>query len=881
MKKVAAKTIYLSDYCPPDFLILKTELHFDLGDSATRVKSRLSMRRHPRAQVKGSPLVLDGEDLELVSLSLDGKLLPPDAYHLDEISLSVAEVPDEFILEVETRINPAANTRLEGLYLSSGNFCTQCEAESFRRITYFLDRPDIMSIFTVTLVADTDCYPVLLANGNPVAQGAVGDNRHFATWNDPYPKPAYLFALVAGKLNFIEDTHTTASGRSVQLRIYVEPHNIDKCTHAMASLKKAMRFDEERFGLEYDLDLYMIVAVDDFNMGAMENKGLNIFNSKYVLARPDIATDEDYINIESVIAHEYFHNWTGNRVTCRDWFQLSLKEGLTVFRDQSFTAETTLGALKRIQDVRLLRTHQFAEDASPMAHPICPASYMEVNNFYTLTVYEKGAEVVRMYETLLGREGFRRGLDLYFQRHDGQAVTTEDFLQAMSDANGENLRQFQRWYDRAGTPEVIVRDEWDEANGRYTLILCQIDSSTPGQAEKQPFLMPFAVSLLDQHGQEMPCKLSGDDHPASSMRVLHLQDAEQRFEFEGLSARPLPSLNRNFSAPIKVIYPYTDQQLAFLAAEDSDPFNRWDAGQQLYQRLLRVEITSAWTENPRAIPQGLFKAFQGVLDDDSLSPSIKTECLILPNESLLAEDMMPTDPDAIHNTRERMRLALAHHFNPRWHEIYVRYGISAPYRFNAEAAGNRRLRNLALAYLALIEDDDAQKLCWRQFKSADNMTESLGALSALIQIGGEQRAEALQEFYAHWHNEPLVLDKWFALQAGIQESGTLDRVRDLIRHPAFSIHNPNRVRALIYTFALRNPTGFHALDGSGYRFVADQVLAIDPDNPQVAARLVKVFTHWRDYGLHRQNMMRTELERMLSVSLSRDVYEIVSKSLEN
>jgi aminopeptidase N len=881
MKEATPRTIYLKDYRAPAFLIERTELRFELGEESTQVNARLRVQRNPAADTPDAPLVLDGEELELLAVRLDGRELQSHEWLQDADSLTLANVPDAFVLEIVNCIKPQENTRLEGLYKSSGNFCTQCEAEGFRRITYYLDRPDVMSVFTTTVVADAQRYPVMLSNGNPVEQGESGEGRHFVTWHDPHPKPSYLFALVAGDLACIEDGYTTASGREVALRIYVEPHNADKCAHAMASLKKSMRWDEQRFGLEYDLDIYMVVAVDDFNMGAMENKGLNVFNSKYVLARPDTATDIDHERIEGVIAHEYFHNWTGNRVTCRDWFQLSLKEGLTVFRDQSFTAEMTAGAVKRIDDVRLLRTHQFAEDSGPMAHPVRPPSYMEINNFYTVTVYEKGAEVVRMYEALLGREGFRRGMDLYFERHDGQAVTTDDFLAAMADANGEDLTQFRRWYEQAGTPRVRVEDDWDEENGRYTLTLRQSCPSTPGQKEKQPFLIPFAVGLLDAEGWDLPLRPAGGTEAQGTTRVLRLTEAEQEFVFEGLNVRPLPSLNRGFSAPVRVEYPYADSQLAFLAAHDSDSFNRWDAGEQLAVRVMLELAEDHQSGRPLTLPAGFITAFAAVLADESLDAAVKAEMLSLPGEAWLADAMDVVDPDAIHAARDYARRALASELEAQWLAAYHANSLSGAYRYAPQDAGARRLRNLALDYLASLDSVPTRKLALNQFGEADNMTDSLAALAALMRTGGEERERALEIFYERWKNEPLVLDKWFTLQAMVQRPGTLERVRQLMHDPAFSIRNPNRVRALVGAFAQGNPTGFHAADGSGYRFIGEQVQALDGLNPQVAARMVGVFSRWRRYDDGRQAQMKAELERLQTLELSRDVYEIVSKSLEN
>lgn len=883
MKESTPKNIYLKDYLPPDFLIEETFLHFDLGDQSTRVSTRLQIKRSPSA-LPDAPLVLNGEDLELRSVILNGASLPPSAWQSTGESLTLSNVPDDFTLEIETRIYPQDNTRLEGLYQSAGNFCTQCEAEGFRRITYYLDRPDVMSVFTTTVVADAKRYPVLLSNGNPVESGTLEDGRHFATWHDPYPKPCYLFALVAGNLACEKGEYITASGRRVDLRLYVEPHNADKCAHAMASLKKAMQWDESCFGLEYDLDIYMIVAVDDFNMGAMENKGLNIFNSQFVLARPDTATDTDYEHIEGVIAHEYFHNWTGNRVTCRDWFQLSLKEGLTVFRDQSFTADMTSGSVKRISDVRMLRTHQFAEDASPMAHPVRPEAYMEINNFYTVTIYEKGAEVVRMYETLFGRDGFRRGLSLYFKRHDGQAVTTDDFMSAMADANEWDLQQFRRWYEQAGTPVVTIEDDWDAASGCYTLHLRQSCPPTPGQPEKQPFLIPFKIGLIGSDGQDKKLCLEGEsDDIVETERVFPLVDTEQSFRFSDLDERPIPSLNRGFSAPVQVVYPYEIQQLAFLAAHDSDPFNRWDAGESYALNVLLRLIADTQAGNPLVLPAAFIDSIAMTLSDETLPPGLRAEMLSLPGEAWIAEQLDPINPEAVHRARSFVRQTLAAELKSQWLTIYHKFAPAAGaiYQYTPEEAGHRRLRNLALGYLTMLDQADQRRLAYAQFEQADNMTDALGALHALSQTEGPEWSRALNAFYLRWRENPLVLNKWFGLQAMRQHPDTMTQVEELMHHPAFSMRNPNRVRALIGAFAQGNPTGFHAADGSGYRFVAAQVRALDALNPQIAARLVKVFSRWRRYTSDRQLLMRRELEKLAESHCSRDVYEIVNKSLED
>lgn len=881
MKKGKPRTIHLKDYTPPPYLIDRVELVVELGEEVTVVRSTLAVRSNPDGPGDQSALVLNGEGLELETLTLDGRRLTAQEYRLTAETLTVPAVPERFELETLTRIRPQENTELEGLYKSSGNFCTQCEAEGFRKITYFLDRPDIMAVYTTKIVADKVRYPVLLSNGNLVERGELGDNRHFATWHDPFPKPSYLFALVAGRLACREDTYRSRSGRDIALKIYVEQHNADKCEHAMSSLKKAMRWDEETFGLEYDLDVYMIVAVDDFNMGAMENKGLNIFNSKCVLARPDTATDQDYQNIEGVIGHEYFHNWTGNRVTCRDWFQLSLKEGLTVFRDQEFSADMSSRAVKRINDVRQLRTYQFAEDAGPMAHPVRPQSYIEINNFYTVTVYEKGAEVVRMYQTLLGREGFREGLALYLRRHDGQAVTTDDFAAAMADANGYDLAQFKRWYDQAGTPELVVSGTWDAQGHRYTLDVAQAWAPTPGQPDKQPVYIPLKVGLLAPDGQDMPLHLVGESSAGDTSRVLVVQAAQQRFTFVNVPEPPVPSLLRGFSAPVNVRFDYSDEQLAFLLAHDSDAFARWDAGQRLTLRHLKRLVEDYRRGVPLRIEAVFLEAFEKLIQDRGLDSALLAEALTLPGEAYIAEQMDQVDVDAIHAARKVLQRALAEALESRFAEGYHNNRVNQRYRFDAADAGRRRLSNLCLAYLTTLDKPDYCALALEQYRRSDNMSDTMGALHALIHRDCSQRDEALQAFHDRWQGDALVMDKWFALQAMSTRTDTLDTVKRLMGHPLFTLKNPNKVRALIGAFANANPVNFHQASGAGYEFVGDRILELDGLNPQVAARLARGFSRWKHYDEARQAKMRAQLQRIAALSsLSKDVFEVVSKSLE-
>ncbi len=881
MKK--PETVYLRDYTPPDYLVDRVFLRFELGEEATLVRSRLRLRRNPAVTAAASrPLLLDGQDLELLTLRLNGVELSSADYRSDDTRLEVAGVPEYFELDVVTRIYPHKNTALEGLYQSGGNFCTQCEAEGFRKITYFLDRPDVMASYTTTIVADKTRYPVLLSNGNLVDSGELDQGRHWATWNDPFKKPSYLFALVAGHLAYVEDVFVTCSGRTVTLRIYVEPENLDQCEHAMRSLKQAMAWDEAVFGREYDLDIYMIVAVGDFNMGAMENKGLNIFNTKFVLAKPEAATDIDYQGIESVIAHEYFHNWTGNRVTCRDWFQLSLKEGLTVFRDQQFSADMGSAGVKRISDVRILRASQFSQDAGPMAHPVRPQSYMEINNFYTVTVYNKGAEVVRMIYNLLGQQGFRRGMDLYFERHDGQAVTTDDFVNAMEGASGIDLGQFRRWYDQAGTPELACEGVYDPAQRTYTLKLSQSCPPTPGQEAKEPFHIPVAVGLLDDAGNDLPLRLEDELEPGATTRMLELREPEAVFRFVDVPTAPVPSPLRGFSAPVKLRMDWRDEELEFRLAHDSDDFNRWEAGQMLATRLILRLVQ----EREQAIgwqrPEPFCEAFARVIGATGVDAALRTEVLTLPSESYLAEQMARVDVDGIHEARNFVRRALAQRLREDWFVLYQTHADTGTYRIDTEAIGRRRLKNRALEMLMQLNEPDILGLCLEQFRQARNMTDELAALGLLANTDCPERSDALAAFHRRWRHEPLVVDKWFALQATSRLPGTLGEVQALVHHPDFHMENPNKVRALIGSFCQANPVRFHAADGSGYRFVADHVLMLNGFNPQIAARLLSALTRWRKFDEARQGLMRAQLERILAEpSLSPDVYEIASKTLDN
>ncbi len=893
MRTDTAAAIYRKNYIAPAYRVQTVELGFDLDPVATRVASRLTLQRD--AGAASDELVLYGDELQLVQLRMNGKAVPERAYRLDAGTLRIAAAPRRVTLEIETITHPDKNTSLMGLYVSNGNFFTQCEAEGFRKITYFPDRPDVMAKYTVMLRADKQKYPVLLSNGNLIEQGELGDGRHYAKWEDPFKKPSYLFALVAGRLVCQEQKFRLQSGREVLLQVWVEAGNLDKTRHAMDSLRNAIRWDERRFGLELDLDRFMIVAVGDFNMGAMENKGLNIFNTKYVLANPKLATDADYAGIESVVGHEYFHNWTGNRVTCRDWFQLSLKEGLTVFRDQEFSADmigTDSGrTVKRIDDVRVLRQAQFPEDDGPMAHPVRPDSYVEINNFYTVTVYEKGAEVVRMYQTLLGRDGFRTGMDLYFQRHDGQAVTCDDFRAAMADANGRDLSQFERWYSQAGTPRVAVATNYDARNHTYDISLTQSCPPTRGQPEKLPFHIPVALGLLDGAGRDMPLRLHGVGNAiatdsAPTTLVLELTAAQQTFRFTQVAEKPVPSLLRNFSAPVIMEFEYSDAELAFLMAHDSDPFNRWDAGQRLAMRQLlaltrKAQDGTAFDASDAAGTTGLVDALRTMLNDAALDPAFRELVLALPSETVLAEQMEVIDPQAIHAARQFLRATLGHALRADFLRAYQEQQTPGAYRPDAVSAGRRALKNCALAYLAEADDAESHTLAQDQYAQAGNMSDRLAALTTLVNGSAPSRAAALAQFYADFRQEALVIDKWFALQA-MARSTDVAAVRTLMQHPAFTLHNPNRARSLIFVFCNGNPSAFHAVDGSGYHFWAEQVIALNATNPQLAARLARSLDRWRKFAPAAQKKMRTALQRVAATpKLSKDVLEVITKSLAN
>jgi len=876
------KPTLLTEYRPPDFLIDEVDLSFSLGEDETIVTSNLVLRRNPAAGTPHAPLRLDGEELELLSVALDGA--PPldaDRYRVEpDGALILPAVPDAFRLEIVVRIKPQLNSALSGLYTSGGNFCTQCEAEGFRRITYFLDRPDVSAKYRVWIDADKQRYPVLLSNGNPAEHGDRPDGRHFAIWEDPHPKPSYLFALVAGDLVAHRDEFTTRSGKTVPLAIWVRRGDEDKCAHAMESLKASMRWDEETYGLEYDLDVFNIVAVSDFNMGAMENKGLNIFNTRYVLANPDTATDTDYENIESVIAHEYFHNWTGDRVTCRDWFQLSLKEGLTVFRDQQFSADMGSEAVCRIADIRALRASQFPEDAGPLAHPVQPQSYLRIDNFYTATVYNKGAELIRMMHTLLGRDGFRRGMDLYIERHDNSAATIPDFVSAMQDASGIDLSEFARWYHQAGTPEITIEDRYDADTKSFELTVSQKTPPTPGQPRKQRVPIPIAMGLLGPNGDEMPTRLVGETASHDGTRLLVCDQPRQIFRFVDVPAPPVPSLLRGFSAPVKLQGVPLDR-LKFLAIHDTDPVARWDAGQRAAIAVLleRVALVRAGKTLPPLDPD-LIAAMRHTLADAAPDHAFAAEALSLPSEATLADEMTIVDVEAIHAVREDARAAIAAALATALGETYRNLTDTGPYKADGESIGRRALRNVCLAYLAAGNSEGGARLAKAQFDAQQNMTDVLAALSVLTDIDSTERRAALAAFYQRWQDDPLVVDKWFALQARSSLPGTIAAVRGLTRHSAFTRANPNRLRALIGTFSQGNQLHFHDASGAGYAFLADEVITLDADNPQVAARMVQALGQWRRFDPARQTLMKAQLQRIHDrPGLSTNTFEMVSKSL--
>ena len=866
-----SKTVrYLKDYQTPAYRILETDLHFDIAEPQTVVKSRLTVE----PQRVGEPLVLDGS-AKLLSVKINGVAAD---YVLEGETLTIAGVPSErFTVEVETEILPAENKSLMGLYASGGNLFTQCEPEGFRKIAFYIDRPDVMSKFTTTIVADKKRYPVLLSNGNKIDGGEFSDGRHWVKWEDPFAKPSYLFALVAGDLAVTEDRFTTMSGRNVKIEFYTTEADKPKVGFAVESLKNAMKWDETRFGLEYDLDIFMVVAVGDFNMGAMENKGLNIFNTKFVLADSRTATDTDFEGIESVVGHEYFHNWTGNRVTCRDWFQLSLKEGLTVFRDQEFSGDRASRAVRRIENIRLLRQHQFPEDAGPTAHPVRPASYEEMNNFYTMTVYEKGAEVVRMYHTLLGEEGFQKGMKLYFQRHDGQAVTCDDFRAAMADANGINLDQFALWYSQAGTP--VLEAEGRLKNNIFELTIKQTVPTTPDMADKQPMMIPVKIGLLNRNGEAVAFDYQGK---RATEAVLLLTEAEQTFQFEGVTEAVVPSLLRGFSAPVHLNYPYSDDDLLLLLAHDSDAFTRWEAAQTLYRRAVAANLAalSDGVELPKH--EKLLAAVEKVISDDLLDNAFKALLLGVPSEAELWDGAENIDPLRYHQAREALLDTLAVHFLPKWHELNRQAAKqeNQSYEYSPETAGWRTLRNVCRAFVLRADPAHIETVAEKYGEMAQNMTHEWGILSAVNGNESDTRNRLLAQFADKFSDDALVMDKYFALVGSSRRSDTLQQVQTALQHPKFSLENPNKARSLIGSFS-RNVPHFHAEDGSGYRFIADKVIEIDRFNPQVAARLVQAFNLCNKLEPHRKNLVKQELQRIRAQEgLSKDVGEIVGKILD-
>ncbi len=872
------KPIFLSDYSAPAYRTEAVALEFDIRDGETVVHSTLTVQRQDAG---ATMLELDGEELELMALTVDGQTLSDNAYTLTETGLTLHGLGERHEVAITTRIRPEENTALEGLYRSSQMYCTQCEAQGFRKITYYQDRPDVLAQFRTTIVADGDRYPNLLSNGNKIAEEVREDGRTAVTWEDPFPKPSYLFALVAGNLEVLEDSFTTMSGREVTLQIFSEAHNIGQCGYAMDVLKRSMRWDEERFGREYDLDIFMIVAVEDFNMGAMENKGLNIFNTSCVLASPDTATDAAYQRVEAVVAHEYFHNWSGNRVTCRDWFQLSLKEGFTVFRDAEFSSDMNSAAVKRIEDVGFLRSVQFAEDAGPLAHPVRPASYIEISNFYTTTIYEKGAEVVRMYRTLLGDERFRAGSDLYFDRHDGSAATTDDFTDVMAEAGGVELSQFKRWYDQAGTPELVVEQTFGD--GTLSLIIRQSCPPTPGQAEKLPFHMPIELGLLSSAGPLAltPSQIASESawrlEEGGRTLLLELREAQATLNVTELAAQPVVSFLRGFSAPVKVTFVRPESELAFLAQHDTDGFVRWDSLQSLWVAHFGPGLTD------EALPALVCEIARQTLTEDSPDALLLAATMLpVPDPNYLFEQLATVDVDAVLATRRAAQQAVAERDPTLWHDIYARFHTETTYQPDAAGMAARSLANLALANLVRTLPAEAQATAVQaHYAGADNLTDRRAALAVAVNQPGfppSTRDELLNDFFARWRQEALVVDLWFSLQAQSGET-SLDRMRALEQHEAFELKNPNRVRALFGAFGMYNHERFHARDGSGYVFLADAVQRLDARNPQLASRLATPLTRWRRYDASRQRLMRDALDTLAQGEMSKDLYEIVTKAL--
>ena len=881
METETPQAIFLKDYKPSGWLIDEVHLDIGLDPTETRVRSRLRMRPNPARTGRRGPLVLDGEGLTLDRIALDGKELSEKSFSTDDSGLRIASPPDKpFTLEIETRCNPSANKALSGLYLSKGIYCTQCEAQGFRRITYFLDRPDVLAVYTVRIEADPKAAPVLLSNGNPVERGTLDrGHRHYAVWKDPHPKPSYLFALVGGQLGAITSTFKTKSGKKVDLSIYVEPGKEERCAWAMDCLKRAMKWDEDRFGREYDLDVFNIVAVSDFNMGAMENKGLNIFNDRLILASATTATDGDYFNIDRVIAHEYFHNWTGDRITCRDWFQLCLKEGLTVFRDQLYSADHRSPAVQRIYDVRMLKARQFPEDAGPLAHPVRPDRFIEINNFYTSTVYEKGAELCRMVHTLLGEKLFRKGMDLYFERHDGEAATVEDFIQCFADASGRDFKQFMTWYSQAGTPGLVCDLKYDADKRTADLTVEQVLLPTPGQPTKKPLQIPLKLGLLGGNGNDLPLEAKGATKIKNG--VLEITKRKETFRFVDIPSRPVPSLLRSFSAPVNLTVALSDDDLLFLMSHDSDAFNRWQAGQDYATRLLIASVKALRKDKAPPDPSRFIEALGQVASDEMLEPALRAQTLALPSETDLARVIAKDiDPDAIHKARNTLRRKLAQTLGARLEGIYEEMAVKEPYAPVPDQIARRTLRNSVLGLLTARGTAADVARAARHFNSASNLTDEIAGLAALSETRGSERKTAFERFYERWHDDHIVIDHWFLYQAAIPHPGTLATVKRLARHPLMSLENPNKVRTLIGAFAA-NPVAFNRPDGAGYDFVAERILQIDRFNPQLAARLLTAFRSWRTLESTRRKLAERALKGISkSKPLSRDVYEIVTRTLE-
>jgi len=870
MRTDVPQPIRLSDYRPPAFLIDQAQLAFDLAPDATRVKAKLEVRRNGN---HAQALALNGERLQLVSVAIDGRRLAEADYGLDAEILTIADVPDAFTLETEVEIDPAGNTALEGLYMSGGRFCTQCEAEGFRKITYWPDRPDVLSRFTVRITAPKT-YPHLLSNGNLIDAGDLPDGRHFAIWNDPFPKPCYLFALVAGELDVLEDSLVTMSGRTVALRIYVDPGMVGRATYAMDALKRAMTWDEQAFGREYDLDLFMIVAVRDFNFGAMENKGLNIFNSSLLLADPTTATDTDYERIEGVVAHEYFHNWTGDRITCRDWFQLCLKEGLTVFRDQSFSGDMRGRAVQRIKDVKALRARQFAEDQGPLAHPVRPASYLKIDNFYTATIYEKGAEVIRVLKTLIGDDAFRAGMDLYFERWDGHATTVEEFVRCFAETSGQDLTDFFAWYEQAGTPKVSLASRYDAKARTLEVDLAQETAPTPGQPVKRPLPIPVTVGLMDGEGRPLAFERDGE---ATDQTTIVLDGPSVTVTLTGVDRAPVLSALRGFSAPVTLASRAPARDRYVLMAADPDLFNRWEAAQELARALIMGRAAG----RPDEVGEERFAEAMGrSLSDQAADEAFKALMLTLPAENDLSLGVADADPGAIHAARDALRMRLALHLEEELKRLHSGLQDLGEFSPDAAGAGRRALRNAALELMVANPRAEIVELASGHYQAALNMTDAMGGLTALMLAGGPDYEAALSHFFERWKGEPLVVDKWFALQARDPDASTLGRVLALTAHPAFDAKTPNRLRALVATFATANPARFHDPSGAGYRFLADQILAVDGFNPMVAARLVDSLGQWRRYRPDLGGLMKAELQRIADApGLSKNVFELASRAL--